>query len=83
MHFFVYHQNEIIMERYSNYGGKSSIRFYEIEPMRIRVMFSDGKVYSYSYESAGIDHIEEMKRLARSGSGLNSYIMRNVKRAYE
>lgn len=71
------------MEKYHNYGGNSSIRYYEIEPTRIRVMFSDGRVYSYSYESAGASHVEEMKRLARSGSGLNSYIMYNVKSAYE
>ena len=71
------------MQRYANYGGHSSIAGYEIEPTRIRVMFSDGTVYSYSYASAGINNVERMKQLAMSGQGLNSFIMRNVRNSYE
>lgn len=71
------------MQRYANFGGESSIYGYEIEPTRIRVMFSDGSVYSYSYTSAGISNVERMKQLAKSGYGLNSFIMRNVRNCYE
>ena len=71
------------MQRYANFGGHSSIYGYEIEPTRIRVMFSDGTVYSYSYASAGINNVERMKQLAMSGQGLNSFIMRNVRNSYE
>ena len=71
------------MQRYANFGGESSIYGYEIEPTRIRVMFSDDSVYSYSYASAGISNVERMKQLAKSGYGLNSFIMRNVRNCYE
>lgn len=71
------------MQQYANYGGNSSVAGYEIEPTRIRVMFSDGSIYSYSYVSAGRSNVERMKQLAQSGIGLNSYIMRNVRNSYE
>ena len=71
------------MQQYANLGGNSSIAGYEIEPTRIRVMFSDGSLYSYSYASVGISNVERMKQLARSGYGLNSFIMRNVRNCYE
>ena len=71
------------MQNYSNNGGSSSIAGYEIEPTRIRVMFSDGSIYSWSYASAGQNNVETMKQLALSGYGLNSFIMRHVRHAYE
>ena len=71
------------MQRYANFGGNSSIAGYEIEPTRIRVMFNNGDLYSYSYASAGISNVEQMKKLAQSGHGLNSFIMRNVRNSYE
>lgn len=71
------------MQRYANFGGNSSIYGYEIEPTRIRVMFIDGAVYSYSYASAGMNNVEQMKQLARSGHGLNSFIMQHVRKHYE
>ena len=48
------------MQQYANLGGNSSIAGYEIEPTRIRVMFSDGSLYSYSYASAGISNVERV-----------------------
>jgi len=71
------------MERYLNKDGNSGVRYYEIESERIIVRFSDGSQYSYSYRKAGQRHVEQMKLLARSGSGLNSYIMRNVRFSYD
>lgn len=75
--------NNIFMQNYYNIGGNSSIAGYEIEPTRVRVKFSDGKIYSWSYASAGRNNVETMKQLAQSGSGLNSFIMRYVRHAYE
>jgi len=46
-------------------------------------MFRNGSVYTYSYDSAGEDNVEQMKQLAQSGSGLNSFILSNVKDDYE
>lgn len=70
-------------QEYADPDGDSSVDAYEIGEDYIRVRFSDGSVYLYTYASAGAPHIERMKELARSGDGLNSYIMNNVKYDYE
>lgn len=38
--------------------------------------------YIYNYESAGIDHVEEMKRLALEGEGLTTYIREHQPRFF-
>ena len=64
--------------------GDSGVVGYEIGDTFIRVQFDRTfKIYTYSYRSAGIDRVEDMKGLARSGDGLNSYIMRYAKKLYE
>lgn len=70
------------MERYENLNGDSSVRAYEIRDNSIRVQFSDGSIYLYTYRSAGCNNIETMKTLARDGRGLNSFIIRYVSKAY-
>ena len=70
------------MERYKNRGGDSGIVAYEIGSDSIAVMFSDGSIYLYTYQSAGSANIEHMKRLAIAGEGLNSFISRCVKKSY-
>lgn len=72
------------MERYRNSGGDSGVSSYEIGADYIIVKFSGSiRTYRYSYRKAGKHHVETMKRLARSGSGLNSYINRYVKNLYD
>lgn len=71
------------MERYANRSGNSPISYYQIEDDRIVVWFKGGKSYSYSYRKAGRSHVETMKSLARSGSGLSAYITRNVRFDYD
>ena len=71
------------MERYANRGGNSGVRGYNIGEDYIDVMFSTGAVYKYSYRSAGVAKVEEMKHLAVAGQGLNSYIMRHARFNYE
>lgn len=71
------------MEMYANLGGESGIIQYSIGDDYIDVMFSTGAVYRYSYASAGSIIVDEMKRLAKRGYGLNSYIMRNARKSYE
>lgn len=72
------------MERYRNSGGDSGVSSYEIGADYIRVKFSGSfRTYRYSYRKAGQQHVETMKRLARGGSGLNSYINRFVKNLYD
>lgn len=71
------------MERYRNSSGNSGVYGYEIGNGYIRVQFSTGSIYTYSYRKAGSNHVENMKSLARSGSGLNSYINNYVKFKYD
>jgi len=67
------------MTNYLNLGGDSGVSAYEIGSDYISVQFSTGKIYTYSYASAGSQNIETMKTLAVNGSGLNSFIMKNVR----
>ena len=72
------------MERYRNSGGDSGISSYEIGTDFIIVEFTGTfRTYRYSYRKAGQHHVENMKRLARDGSGLNGYINRYVKYLYD
>lgn len=72
------------MERYRNSGGDSGVSAYEIGSDYILVKFSGtARTYRYSYRKAGQNHVENLKRLAKSGSGLNSYINIHVKNLYD
>lgn len=73
------------MERYRNSSGTSGVSAYEIGSDYIRVKFTgNARTYKYSYGGkAGITHVENMKSLARSGSGLNAYINNYVKYKYD
>lgn len=72
------------MERYSNRSGNSPVTHFQIEDDRITVWFSGtAKSYTYSYRKAGQMHVERMKVLAKSGSGLSAYITKNVKYLYD
>jgi len=70
------------MDHYKNLGGNSSVVAYEIGTDSIRVQFSDGAIYRYTYASAGSNNIERMKQLAKNGQGLNSFIRTTVRTAY-
>ena len=75
---------ELIMYQYANLGGNSNVEAYETGGTFIRVKFyGTSKIYTYSYNSAGMENVEKAKRLAFSGQGLNSYIMRFMKYLYE
>ncbi len=72
------------METYSNNSGNSGVQAYEIGLDNISVKFSgNSRIYSYSYTRAGRDNVEEMKSLARNGTGLNGYINRCVRDLYD
>ena len=70
------------MERYKNLGGQSGVYAFEIGSDYIKVQFNDGATYLYNYSSAGSQNIQEMKRLANAGKGLNTFINKNVKKMY-
>lgn len=72
------------MEIYRNLGGNSGVSRFDIGPDYIVVIFhGNSKEYTYSYKKAGSHHVENMKQLARVGSGLNAYINRHVKYLYD
>tara|TARA_Y100000588_G_C13966996_1_gene801261 strand:- start:261 stop:476 length:216 start_codon:yes stop_codon:yes gene_type:complete len=69
------------MNRYENLNGDSGVSSYEVGPEYIRVKFNGTfRSYTYSYRKAGVNHVERMKALAHSGSGLSSDINRYVKK---
>lgn len=70
------------MPRYKNLRGNSRISAFETGDNFIKVQFTDGAVYLYDTDSAGTQNIEEMKRLANKGSGLNSFIDAHVRKKY-
>lgn len=72
------------MPVYKNIDGDSGIVSYEYSADWIEVEFRSGsfRLYLYTYASAGSANIEEMKRLADLGDGLNSFIMKYVRTAY-
>ena len=72
------------MEKYLNLNGKSPITHFQIADDNITVWFKGAaRSYRYSYKRAGSAHVEKMKGLAISGSGLSAYITRNVKYSYD
>jgi uncharacterized hydantoinase/oxoprolinase family protein len=73
------------MEKYANFGGDSGVSAFEIGSDFIIVIFKGNpKPYRYSNAGgAGQNHVENMKRMARSGSGLNGYINQYVKYLYD
>jgi len=76
------------MQPYKNLSGQSGVIAYEIGEDFIDVKFrersKDGcDTYKYSYFRPGSQHVEQMKRLALIGLGLNSYINKNVRKLYE
>ena len=71
------------MLQYKNMGGDSSVIAYDIYDDSIIVQFNTGVKYLYTYQSAGIEHIEKMKLFAEQGQGLNSYIRLYATDKYE
>jgi hypothetical protein len=70
------------MAPYANAGGTSGVTAFELGDESITVQFKGGSTYLYTYQSAGVDHIEQMKTLAQAGQGLGTYINTHVRKAY-
>lgn len=71
------------MKKYGGFSGGQGVTGYEEKPDRIIIKFQDGSLYTYSYRSAGIEHVEKMKDLAEAGRGLTTYINKYVRELYE
>ncbi|GAB3911004.1 hypothetical protein [Mucilaginibacter boryungensis] len=69
---------------YGNAAGNSGVVAYQIGKDYIAVKFVDrDEPYIYSHASAGAQHVKEMKKLAKAGQGLSTYISQHVKDGYE
>lgn len=72
------------MISYKNFNGNSNVKCYNISENYIDIEFyNTPSVYRYSNVVPGIQVLNELKRLANQGYGLNSYINRCVKKNYE
>jgi len=72
------------MERYLNTNGNSPVTYYQINEDSIEVWFKGAtKSYKYSYRKAGKKNVDNMKVLARNGSGLSAFITKNVRFQYD
>ncbi len=70
------------MKKYGNGRGNSQILSYAITDNSISILLRGGVEYTYTYTSAGAEHVERMKSLAQAGYGLDEYIQRNVRSKY-
>jgi hypothetical protein len=62
------------MEPYKNFSGNSGVESFEIGPDFVRVQFRGKPPYSYTDQNVGHENVEQMKRLARAGKGLSTFI---------
>lgn len=62
------------MQPYRNLAGNSGVEAFDILRDGIKVRFVNGGTYLYDYRVPGRTRVEEMKRLARAGRGLSTYI---------
>jgi hypothetical protein len=68
--------------KYKNLGGDSGVDTHTIEEESIEVTFKKGGTYLYTFQATGRQNVEQMKRLAHSGQGLNAFIKTHVKHKY-
>lgn len=68
-------EKKITMTPYRN--KESGIEAFEPGYSYINLRFKGGKKYEYKSSPIASRHIAEMKRLAESGDGLNTYINEN------
>lgn len=61
---------------YGNYSRTSGITHYELGTDSLTVHFGP-RAYRYTHAATGKHHVAAMTRMARSGSGLSSYIRRH------
>lgn len=72
------------MISYKNLNGNSNVKCYNISENYIDIEFYNTPlVYRYSNVVPGRKVLNELKRLAIQGYGLNSFINRYVKKNYE
>lgn len=70
-------------EKYKDTNKDSNVDSYLIGDDYIDVKFRNSScIYEYTYKLSGKYNVEIMKKLAREGNGLNSYILKNCKELF-
>lgn len=70
------------MTKYKNLSKNSGVKAFEIGTDYIKVQFINSLIYLYNYSKPGRSYVEEMKKLAEKGIGLNTYISKYIKKNY-
>ena len=71
------------MERYLNKDGNSGVSEYRINDYSIELIFNKSNVvYTYNEIKPGKTYVDEMKRLAKDGRVLSTYVSQVVKDNY-
>ena len=69
--------------KFRDIDGDSNVSMYELGSDYISIIFnSTQRIYTYTYKSAGVHHVERMKALAKTGDGLNAYINKYCRNLY-
>jgi hypothetical protein len=69
------------MKPYKSKSGKhSGVVSYQSGRNYIIVKFESGELYKYTTASAGVEVIEEMKKLAEANQGLSTFISQEDQR---
>ncbi len=69
------------MQRYKN-AGNSGVQLFEVGTGFIILEFGDATRYLYNYEKPGKHHVDNIIKLAKKGSDLNTYINKYVRDNY-
>ena len=67
------------MEQYKNFSGNSGVLMFEKARDSITIKFRGDRTYLYNYVSPGKGHVDQMKSLADTGSGLGTYVNKYIK----
>ena len=70
------------MTKYLNLNGDSGVTDYEIGDDFIRVRFKGPHQYLYTYSMPSRSEVETMKKLAREGKGLGTFISQFIRKRY-
>lgn len=69
--------------KYKDIDDDSNVSMYEIGSDYISIIFNSAqRIYTYTYRSAGVHHVERMKVLAKTGDGLNAYVNKYCRNLY-
>lgn len=70
------------MVTYKNLNNNSGVAAYALGKDSIKIRFKEGPVYLYTNKVTGSNNIRQMKKLAKEGRGLSTFISTVVKNKY-